>query len=357
MNVPPVFDKVGVEGEIKWHLAECQKKLLRKGLLRSDLHGTPLPEIKVTWQQNTQGKGRNKAEQNLSLNKLIPFQENGCMVCTVEASERSWAHLGPLWEHYHRTGLVRRSLGRSALVIVMYNGRPTDNDRLTMQRLRRVNVVHAHKTTVMILPHIQTVHKQVEVEMADGSKPPHKFTDLCREVMYMESSVPTDSPVFLFDAIIPIVSGMQNGSATVTFREDNAEAHALLKKIRKCVAGWFFGYWTMVKKYKLGMVRKLMESFDVDAALLARFAQFDPDTLAVKTTFGDVDEQLDRIEEDLGIDQGWTADLEPAGALRVDLVGHREALAMTLRDRVEDADDANRIFHQGFSFAKCWHDR
>ena len=52
------------------------------------------------------------------------------------------------------------------------------------------------------------------------------------------------------------------------------------------------------------MVKKLMESFDTDAALLARFSVFDPITLTDETTFGDVDEQLEWVEEDLGIDQG-----------------------------------------------------
>ncbi len=47
-----------------------------------------------------------------------------------------------------------------------------------------------------------------------------------------------------------------------------------------------------------------MESFDIDSTFLARFSVFDPATRTVATTFGDVDEQLERVEEDLGIDQG-----------------------------------------------------
>ncbi len=88
------------------------------------------------------------------------------------------------------------------------------------------------------------------------------------------------------------------------------------------------------------MVRKLMESFDVDAALLARFSEFDSATLFVMNTFGDSDEQLDSVEADLGIDQGWEADSKVFRGTRVDVVGHQEALAMTLRDRIEDVDDA-----------------
>jgi hypothetical protein len=45
--------------------------------------------------------------------------------------------------------------------------------------------------------------------------------------------------------------------------------------------------------YRLEMVQKLMESFDVNMPLLAHFSEFDPITRTVKTTFGDVDKQLD----------------------------------------------------------------
>ncbi len=80
----------------------------------------------------------------------------------------------------------------------------------------------------------------------------------------------------LFNAIIPVISGYQNGSAAVTYRSDNQEAAALIKKIRQSPPAWFFDYWINVRKYKLlEMVQKLMESLDVDAALLARFSEFD----------------------------------------------------------------------------------
>jgi hypothetical protein len=101
MNVPPVFDRNGVvESEIIWDLADIEKSLLKKGVLPTEFIGTPLPEIKVLWRQNKQGKGRTKAEKDLSLNKLVQFQENGCLVCTVKATEGSWGRLGPLWNHF-----------------------------------------------------------------------------------------------------------------------------------------------------------------------------------------------------------------------------------------------------------------
>ena len=48
------------------------------------------------------------------------------------------------------------------------------------------------------------------------------------------------------------------------------------------------------------------------------------------------------MEEDLGIDQEWNADTELGDESRVDLIGHQEALVMTLRDRIEDVDATAR---------------
>jgi hypothetical protein len=125
MNVPPMFDRGGVKGKITWHFAEIEKGLSKKGLLPTEYIGVPLPEIKVSWRQNKKGKRKNKVEKDLTLNKLAAFQENGCLVCTVEAWEGSWPRLGPLWEAFHKMGQSRRAswlgnllgISRNSLII------------------------------------------------------------------------------------------------------------------------------------------------------------------------------------------------------------------------------------------------
>ncbi len=64
-------------------------------------------------------------------------------------------------------------------MIVMFNGRATDSEWVTMQRLCRVNVMYLFMLSHTQIPNTSVFHKQVKVEMEDGSKPPHKFTDLC----------------------------------------------------------------------------------------------------------------------------------------------------------------------------------
>jgi hypothetical protein len=87
--------------------------------------------------------------------------------------------------------------------------------------------------------------------------------------MWLSSMAPNGTSKPLFDAIMPVILGQQQGSAIITYCMDNAEAAALIQKIRHSIAGCFFGYWRNVMRYRLEIVQKLMESFDVDAALLA----------------------------------------------------------------------------------------
>ncbi len=118
MCIPSVFDWDGVEGEILWHFSEIEKSLLKKGKLPTEFVGIPLPEISVSWHQNKQGKGKNKVEESLSLNNLVGFQKNGCLVCTIEAAEHDWKCLSILWECFNKMGLCRRALGQTCLMIM-----------------------------------------------------------------------------------------------------------------------------------------------------------------------------------------------------------------------------------------------
>ena len=159
MNIPPMLDRGGIANKIIWHLTKIKKSFLKKGTLPVEYVGTPLPEMKVSWRQNKHGKGKNKAERDLSLNMLATFWENGCCVCTAEATEGSWLQLGPLWEAFHRMGLSWRALGRSCLMVILYNCKATESNWVTMQQLRCCNAVHCFMTTHTVFPNIVTIHK------------------------------------------------------------------------------------------------------------------------------------------------------------------------------------------------------
>jgi hypothetical protein len=114
---------------------------------------------------------------------------------------------------------------------------------------------------------------------------------------------------------------VHRGRATASYQTDCAYSAALVAKIKKIAAAWFFGYWLHICKYRLVTVQALMESFSIEAAYLASYSSFDPKTLTVNTEYADDDELLEGVEADLGIDQGWEADKEENGEATVDVVG------------------------------------
>ena len=67
--------------------------------------------------------------------------------------------------------------------------------------------------------------------MADGSPPPFKFTDLCREAMSLKVTDKDGVISPAFDTIIPIWSGLYGGGATLTYRTDSILSTALAQKI------------------------------------------------------------------------------------------------------------------------------
>ena len=76
------------------------------------------------------------------------------------------------------------------MMVVMFGGKPSDSDQVTMQRQRRCTVMYHHRMSQVIIPYVATVHKRVEVQMEDQSvKPPYKFTNLCWEVMRIKTQV------------------------------------------------------------------------------------------------------------------------------------------------------------------------
>jgi hypothetical protein len=233
-------------------------------------------------------------------------------------------------------------------MVIMFNGKVTDGDPFTLQQLWQCNVVYSDKLNSVVIPNIVTVHKRVEVQIEDiGIMAPHKFTSLGREFMMLVDSILSakGEVIYAFDAIIPILMGPNRGGTTLTYRRDNVYANALVRKIKKSVAAWFLGFWQKKQGYRLEMVQSLMESFSIEASHLAQYSTFDPITLMVEAEFGDSVGQLEGVELELGIDRDWEADMEGNDGQVVDVVGHKEALEMTLQYRIDDIDDPIAVDH------------
>ncbi len=148
--------------------------------------------------------------------------------------------------------------------------------------------------------------------------------------------------VFAFDAIVPICTGTHSGSAMLTFCSCCKYAINLAWKMKKIPPAWWFGYLRTICGYDLPTVQSLMESFDTQQALFSRYSTFDPVTLVIDTEFGEMDEQLESMEADLGIDQGWDVDREVSNDHGFAVKGYQVAMEKTLQDHIVDINDANR---------------
>jgi hypothetical protein len=344
---PSIFKREGLTKELTYNLNMVEKKMCNKGQLPMDLHDKPLPVMYISWRQNSQGRGQNRRERQLSLNNLEAYGQNGCLVLSIEMEESTWPCFGPLWQMLNKMGLVRPVFGQRAVMVVLYGGKPTESDRNTIQRLRQCIIIYPYSIASKIFLFVETIHKQVEVWMEDADAPcPFKFMDFSQVLRELRVPLEDNNPragkgdIFAFDSCIPNLSGQNSGSVTITFRSDCKYSIGLVQKIKKSPPSWWLGNLRQIRKYNLPTLQSLMESFDTNQAIFSQFLTFDPDTLTVEAEFGDTDEQLESMESDLGIDQGWLADMEEGKGGQLAVVGHQEALEKTLRDRIEDNDDA-----------------
>ncbi len=165
---PSIFEREGLTKELIHNLKTVKKKLFNKGHLSIDLHDEPLPAMYILGRQNSQGRGQNRRERQLSLNNLEAYSQNGCLVLSIKMEEGTWPRFGPLWQMLNKMGLVRLVFGQRAVMVVFYGGKPTESDRNTIQRLHQCNVIYAYSFASEILPFVETIHKQVKVWMEDS---------------------------------------------------------------------------------------------------------------------------------------------------------------------------------------------
>jgi hypothetical protein len=125
-----------------------------------------------------------------------------------EAAKKDWNRLSILWEKFNKMGLCHWVLGQNSLMVVNFNGQPTYSDRVTMQHLCQVNIIYAYHLSSTVILDVATVHKRVEVEIEDGSRPPYKFTDLLRQAMALmvTGNDGTSRPAFNAMILVLLVS-------------------------------------------------------------------------------------------------------------------------------------------------------
>mmetsp|Transcript_30122 Transcript_30122/g.63003 ORF Transcript_30122/g.63003 Transcript_30122/m.63003 type:complete len:122 (+) Transcript_30122:678-1043(+) len=117
-------------------------------------------------------------------------------------------------------------------MIQMYNNASDGNGIIMMQHLRRFHTIYSASRVFMTIQSIQTLNKEVEVQMLEGRKAPWKFTTLGKELMRLHVQEDGKSvPVFYL--IIPIISGVNTGSVKAFLKSKCEPALNLVNKIKK----------------------------------------------------------------------------------------------------------------------------
>ena len=200
-------------------------------------------------------------------------------------------------------------------MIQVFQGGVSSCDRHTVQRLRRFHVQYCSVLIDIILPHIVELNHEVEVRIDPDwigkSKPPSKFTSLLRELRRLTVEVPVagkhgvTEALPIFHSVIPTTNGLDAGTAKATVRADCKEAIDRVHEIKKCLAGWMFHKWRQIDHYSERTAQTLMEGFETDAALMARFSVFNVRTMTIQAEFVDNDNFLEEMAADMDLDEDF----------------------------------------------------
>jgi hypothetical protein len=111
-----------------------------------------------------------------------------------------------------------------------------------------------------------------------------------------------------------------------------------------------FHKWRQVDHYSERTAQTLMEGFETDAALMAKFSVFDVENMTIQAEFVDQDNFLEDMAAEMDLDEDFNDD-GAAGNVAFDFAGAVDQLEDTLRtkDDLSDAERSGKSRRTGFS--------
>ena len=183
-------------------------------------------------------------------------------------------------------------------------------------------------TDIVECPEIDSLDVEVKVRMAEvdevdeKGKPtgrkiepegPYKNTTLRRELAGPQLN---GQPLFLTGVVTAV--GNDTGVTRLVYPYNpkdpaNAERQKRVKHIASNMAAWWYCYWTHVLGYSESTVKRLLNSFYFDRAVVAPEAVWNPETMEVEAT-GHVDNY---IEENAEWDPFYSNNKPDAGKVEI----------------------------------------
>lgn len=345
VGLHPSIETEGTAVQFHYYCEVARKTLIKHGKLDHNLVDKPIPAVTFRFKNQRNGQKRNKAEEELSLNKLPGFEEFGCRWMEGETSAAEWPFLSVLVNQMIKSGAVKTVFGRRSKLVILTSGMMT---RHMLQRLRRFHFVYTQKLELIILPGVINPNKLVEVRYTgeDGrttkKQPPGtgprnpKFTSVLKEMMSLTYTNSKGEEVPVLQYLMPSYRGLRAGSSTAAVMSDDPEALRIARQLALHPCGFMNGVLRQ-KRYAEGVLKSLNESYDLEDAMLSHYIEYDPATRTISGDFLNDDGYLDEVEAEMGISlsnaRGDDIDDGTPFPSRLTLEGAQEALRATLHDR------------------------
>ena len=249
----------------------------------------------------------------------------------LEVAEQDVPNFDVLMVAVEKSRILRKYLHRKTHVIFLRGG-AKDGAKIN-EKIEGHMAIQANSATMEVMD-IQDLHRTVQVKMAplqDGTVPdaPRKYTSVLREL----TSVMSSDGRQLIDSMIPNLSGPDEGSVTVVFRQ-SPEAEQFVSNMARDPCAFLHHLSLNETGFREDMVFSLGRSFTASARGRVPDTKWDSENWAVITphsTIGDV--FLDELhEEGYTLPNSFIVDI-PSGTAIVAETDQAEAMRnLGLRD-------------------------
>ena len=107
------------------------------------------------------------------MNNIEGFKEHVCNALTIEMSPVALLRLGPIIEHMHRHGNLKKVLGKRAHATQLQQGKQSAGNIITEQTNKKAQMKYVKHLSYINIPEVATMEKRVELRRLDDKDRSH----------------------------------------------------------------------------------------------------------------------------------------------------------------------------------------
>ena len=185
-GVPSTFCEEGIKHTLLRAMEIEEDRMRDKGLQDFKFIGEPMPDINIFHRNLRDGRLPLEQYKALTMNNIDGFKEHGCKVLMIEISPAARLRLGPIIEHMHKCGSLKKGLGKRAHATQVQQGKQLAGNSITKQTNKRAQIKYVNHLSYVNIPEVATMEKRVELRRLDGKDSSPRFTCLRLELLKLE---------------------------------------------------------------------------------------------------------------------------------------------------------------------------